>query len=161
MSDTPRILSRSRSLQNPCHVPSPPAAPGSAPRAGALAACSSTCSTITCWLADWERHCSEPLAAYAARLYAALEAHAAALPPKARKPRDACAMATGLSLYRDAASVGQAIDRMAIYRIRRANPLAGGIEEFLADVDGFTADFAAFLPDALAFARTWRGDRPM
>ena len=110
---------------------------------------------------DWERHCSEPLAAYAARLYAALEAHAAALPPKARETVGRMRDGDWLSSYRDVASVGQAIDRMAIYRIRRANPLAGGIEEFLADADGFTADFTAFLPDALAFARTWRGDRPM
>lgn len=51
--------------------------------------------------------------------------------------------------------VGTAIDRMAEYRIRRANPLAGGIEEFVLDHAGFEADFFAFFPDALAYAERW------
>ena len=48
---------------------------------------------------------------------------------------------------------------MSIHRLKRANPLAGGFEEFLADPDGFATDFRAFLPDALAFAAQWRERR--
>ena len=64
-----------------------------------------------------------------------------------------------LSAYQHVDAVGQAIDRMAIYRIRRANPLAGGIEEFLADPDGFARDLQSFMPDALAFTAAWRVQR--
>lgn len=64
-----------------------------------------------------------------------------------------------LTSYRHAAAVGEAIDRMAIYRLRRANSLAGGLEEFFADSEGFAADFREFLPDALSFAQDWRARR--
>ena len=108
---------------------------------------------------DWDAHCREPLAAYAARVYAALAAHAAELPPGARETAGRMRDGDWLTSYRSAAAVGRAIDRMSVYRIRRANPLAGGIEEFLADAGGFATDFAAFLPDALAFAEDWRRSR--
>ena len=65
-----------------------------------------------------------------------------------------------LTDYRNPAAVARAIDQMSIHRLKRANPLAGGFEEFLADPDGFAADFRAFLPDALAFAAQWREQRP-
>ena len=65
--------------------------------------------------------------------------------------------------HRRAAVRGGSLSRRSVFAQMAHCQLVvgGGIEEFLADVDGFTADFAAFLPDALAFARTWRGDRPM
>ena len=105
---------------------------------------------------DWADYCSEPLADYAASLYVALDAHAALLPERAREIADLMRRHDWLGAYRNVAAVGRAINRMAIHRLRRANPLGGGIEEFLADPEGFESDFRAFLPDAAAFARQWR-----
>ncbi len=52
-----------------------------------------------------------------------------------------------------------ALDRMAEFRLRRPNPLAGSGEELLRDYAGFEADFAEFLPDAAVFAESVRRAR--
>ena len=52
------------------------------------------------------------------------------------------------------AVVALALDRMAEFRLRRPNPLAGAGEELLACYAGLEADFFEFLRDALAFARS-------
>ena len=108
---------------------------------------------------DWGDYCPEPLDAYTARLYAALSAHTGALPERAHEIADLMRRNDWLGSYRNVAAVGRAIDRMAVYRLSRTNPLGGGIEEFLADAADFEADFRAFLPDALAFACAWRAAR--
>ena len=108
---------------------------------------------------DWAQHHALALPAYAARVYAELRAHAPGLPARASEIAVSMQLGDWLSSYRDLAHVGEAIDRMAIHRMRRANPLGGGVEEFLADADGFSADFAAFLPDALNFAQNWQAGR--
>jgi len=108
--------------------------------------------------ADYSDYCTETLDGYVARLYVALEAHTALLPEKAREIAELMRRYDWLGSYRNVEAVGGVIDRMAIHRLSRANPLGGGIEEFLADPDGFEADFRAFLPDAAAFAREWRGN---
>jgi len=105
---------------------------------------------------DWGDYCLEPLDDYAARLYGALNGHSALLPEKAREIADLMRRNDWLGSYRHVAAIGRAIDRMSIYRLRRANTLAGGIDEFLADASGFETDFRAFLPDALVFAQAWR-----
>ena len=105
---------------------------------------------------DWEHHGTGPLEGFTTRLYAALRRFDPWLPPRAREVAERMHTQDWLTTYRDPDAVARAIDRMAIYRMRRANPLAGGITEFLADPDGFAADFAAFLPDAKAFADQWR-----
>ncbi len=107
---------------------------------------------------DWADYCAEPLDDYAVRLYAELDANTALLPERAREIADLMCRYNWLGSYRNVDAVGRAIDRMAIHRLSRANPLGGGIEEFLADSDGFENDFRAFLPDAAAFASRWRGD---
>ena len=91
----------------------------------------------------WQDYSALPLHTYAGGLYTLLHDHRDALPEKGR----------------DVDAVGQAIDRMSTHRIRRANPLAGGIEEYLADPQGFRDDFDAFMPDAIAFAAAWRSER--
>lgn len=106
---------------------------------------------------DWADYCAEPLDDYAVRLYAELDANTALLPERAREIADLMCRYNWLGSYRNVDAVGRAIDRMAIHRLSRVNPLGGGIEEFLADSDGFENDFRAFLPDAAAFASRWRG----
>ena len=105
---------------------------------------------------DWADHGPGSLDDYTSRLYASLHARSSLLPEKAREIAELMRTNDWLGSYRNVAAVGQVIDRMAIYRLRRANPLGGGIEEFLADTAGFEADFRAFLPDALAFSSGWR-----
>ena len=101
-----------------------------------------------------------PLAAYTAKIYAALTTYLDVLPAPARAVAERMRREDWLTDYRNPAAVARAIDQMSIHRLKRANPLAGGFEEFLADPDGFAADFRAFLPDALAFAAQWREQRP-
>jgi acyl carrier protein phosphodiesterase len=108
---------------------------------------------------DWASHASGTLDDYTATLYALLEQGSDVLPVRAREMAMRMRTHDWLCSYRKVTAVGQAIDQMAVHRLRRANPLAGGIEEFLADPSGFAADFSLFLPDALAFAAEWRNAR--
>jgi len=108
---------------------------------------------------NWAEYAEGSLDDYAAQLYAALQRHADRLPESAREVAQRMRTHDWLGSYRDSAAVGRAIDRMSVHRLRRANNLAGGIEEFLADSEGFAADFRLFLPDALAFATHWRTQR--
>lgn len=105
---------------------------------------------------DWADHGEGSLEAYTARLYASLDRYSAQLPPAAREIAGLMRRGDWLCSYREVAAVGRVIDRMAVYRLKRANPLGGGIEEFLADPAGFESDFRAFLPDAIAFSSQWR-----
>ena len=108
---------------------------------------------------DWGDHGPGTLEHYTAQLYVSLDGFSAVLPEKAREVASRMSAHDWLASYRHVEAVGEAIDRMAVYRLRRANPLGGGIEEYLAEPEGFEADFRAFLPDALAFAREWRARR--
>jgi len=108
---------------------------------------------------DWAEHGEGTLAGYTAQIYASLPPFIGEMPPAAREVAELMRRHDWLAAYRDVAAVGNAIERMAIHRMRRANPLPGGIDEFLADPAGFDADFRAFLPDALAFAAQWRAAR--
>ncbi|WP_153109197.1 ACP phosphodiesterase [Propionivibrio limicola] len=108
---------------------------------------------------DWTLYGSGPLDEYTCQLYAALQNHVGHFSPKAREVADKMRTNDWLGSYRESAMIGHAIDRMANYRLRRPNPLGGGIEEFLANEHGFEADFRAFLPDAIAFAARWRSAR--
>lgn len=108
---------------------------------------------------DWSDYASEPLADYSARLYAMLHRQSDILSSAAREVSVLMHRHDWLGNYRHIDAVGQAIDRMAIYRLRRTTTLAGGIAEFVADSPGFEADFRAFLPDALSFAAHWQRTR--
>ena len=108
---------------------------------------------------DWAGHAAGSLADYSARVYAALPDYHGVLPEPAWAVAQRMQTQDWLVSYRDVAAVGRAIDLMAVHRLRRPNALTGGIEEFLADGEGFAADFRRFLPDAQAFAARWRAAR--
>jgi len=108
---------------------------------------------------DWGDFGPGALEHYSAQLYASLDEFADALPEKALDVAARMRAHDWLSAYRRVEAVGEAIDRMAVYRLHRANTLGGGIEEFLADPQGFADDFRSFLPDVLAFAEDWRARR--
>jgi acyl carrier protein phosphodiesterase len=108
---------------------------------------------------DWAEHGVGRLEDYVAGLYRALDFQGDVLPARAVEIGRLMRQQDWLCSYREVAQVGLVIDRMSIHRLRRANSLAGGIEEFLADSPGFERDFRIFLPDALAFASDWRARR--
>jgi len=105
---------------------------------------------------DWTRYGPIALDDFTGDLYAAFENYSGFFSGDAGEVAALMRRYDWLGSYRDVDAVGRAIDRMAVHRLRRANSLAGGIDEFLADSDGFDADFRAFLPDALAFTTHWR-----
>ncbi len=109
----------------------------------------------------WDRFSAEPLAGFTAALYRELHAGAQALPPSFLPVFERMAADDWLAGYREAERVADALDRMAVHRLRRPNPLAGAGEELERDYAGFEADFLVFLPDAERFAaaaRAARGD---
>jgi len=108
---------------------------------------------------DWANYGAGSLDDYTAGIYAALQRYRGVLPAPAEAVANRMQTNDWLASYRDVAAVGRAIDLMAVHRLRQPNALAGGIEEFLADAQGFAADFRVFLPDALAFSEAWRAAR--
>ncbi len=107
----------------------------------------------------WARFCTEPLEAFSAETYALIRTYPLPLPPAFAPVFDSMERADWMAAYRDPAQIATALDRMARFRFRRANPLAGGGAELLAHYAGFEADFHDFLPDALAFAAAVRAAR--
>jgi len=105
---------------------------------------------------DWLDRGHGTLTDYTAKLYAILHAHTAVLSENGRETIKLMRRHDWLCGYRNIEAIGRTIDRMAVYRLQRATTLAGGIEEFFADIEGFEADFRAFLPDAQDFAADWR-----
>ena len=107
------------------------------------------------WLArDWADDRTGSLDATTTRLYDSLRDSHGVFPESAWAVARYMQTHDWLGSYCNVAVVGRAIARMAVYRLRRADTLAGGIEEFLAAVD-----FKCFLPDALAFSEGWRARR--
>lgn len=99
----------------------------------------------------WAELHHEPLADFAARVYALLERRRAELPETMQFVAQRMAARDWLGSYASTATIHGALDRIGS-RLRRANRLAGAGEELLADYAGFEADFRAFLPEAKAFA---------
>ena len=108
---------------------------------------------------DWADYGSGTLEDYVQEVYVSLSEYHECLPDSAREMSRLMHQQNWLCAYRDLSSLGRVIDRMSVYRFRRENPLAGGVEEFLADAEGFASDFRCFMPDALVFAASWRAKR--
>lgn len=99
------------------------------------------------------------LSEFTAQTYRLIAAHGASLPPAFRPVFARMAADDWLAAYRDPATVALALDRMAVHRLRRPNPLAGAGEELWHDYAGFEEDCLAFLPDALEWVATVRLER--
>lgn len=107
----------------------------------------------------WGAFSAQPLEAFTAELYALVATHPGPLPAAFVPVFRRMAEEDWLAAYRDLTHVAGALDRMAQFRLRQPNPLAGAGEELLHDYAGFEADFLAFLPDALAFTAAERAAR--
>lgn len=108
----------------------------------------------------WERFAELPLAEFAGETYRLVTARADELPVGFGRAFASMVSDDWLCSYRQPERVAAAIDRMSRHRIRRANPLAGGIAELFAAERGFEQDFLDFFPDALSFAARWSEDHP-
>ena len=102
----------------------------------------------------WAHFSDQALGDFTADTYRMIALHPEPLPPAFEPVFERMRAHDWLASYQDAAVVALALDRMAEFRLRRPNPLAGAGEELLACYAGLEADFFDFLPDALAFARS-------
>ncbi|THF62698.1 acyl carrier protein phosphodiesterase [Pseudothauera rhizosphaerae] len=112
----------------------------------------------------WERFgaalgLERSLTAFTTRTYRLIATHPEPLPPAFLPVFERMAAHDWLASYRDIDNVALALDRMAAYRLRRPNPLAGSAGELVRDYAGFEADCLEFLPDALAFTESVRRSR--
>lgn len=107
----------------------------------------------------WPRFSTQPLTAFTAETYRLIETHGEPLPEAFAPVFARMAAQDWLASYRESSSVALALDRMAQYRLRQPNPLAGAGEELQQEYAGLETDFLAFLPDALAFAEQVRRAR--
>ncbi|MCB1895550.1 MAG: DUF479 domain-containing protein [Zoogloeaceae bacterium] len=104
----------------------------------------------------WARFSGQTLVAFSADTYRMTEARLPDLPAGFGEVFERMRSGDWLSAYREPQALADALARMSRHRIRRANPLADGFDEFQAASAGFETDFLQFMPDALAFARQWQ-----
>ncbi|MBI5898988.1 MAG: DUF479 domain-containing protein [Rhodocyclales bacterium] len=104
---------------------------------------------------DWGRIYHQTFAAFRADVYAMVASRIAELPVDSHFGLRLMASEDWFHGYERIDGIADVLLRMS-RRARRPNPLAGGEAEFLADADGFCADFHEWLADARCFAAAWR-----
>ena len=105
--------------------------------------------------ADWAALHPQPFADYRHAVYRQVSERFADLPQDAHYALMLMASEDWFHSYARIDGIADVLARMS-RRARRPNPLAGGEAEFLADVEGFRADFQEWLADARRFAGEWR-----
>jgi acyl carrier protein phosphodiesterase len=101
--------------------------------------------------ADFERIAGEPLSNFAARVYAALEDHAALLPPRLQRAAPVMVRHDWLNAYAWLEGLEEVLRGMG-RRTRRGVPLHQAVGELRAGYAGFRADFDGFFPQLRAYA---------
>ena len=104
---------------------------------------------------DWVAQHHRPLDEYCDHVYRLIRDRLPDLPASAHHALLLMAKEDWLSSYAQIEGIADVLFRMS-RRARQPNPLAQGEREFLADVEGYTADFHAWLADTQAFCRQWR-----
>ena len=105
--------------------------------------------------ADWAALHPQPFADYRHAVYRQVSERFADLPQDAHYALMLMASEDWFHSYARIDGIADVLARMS-RRARRPNPLAGGEAEFLADAEGFRADFQEWLADARRFAGEWR-----
>ncbi len=103
---------------------------------------------------NWPRHADIPLERFAQRFYQILETHHDLLPPALQRIAPRMIAGRWLESYRDLNTVEIVLQRLA-ERLSRPTPLAQGAAELRRHYREFEEDFNAFLPQAVAHARTF------
>jgi acyl carrier protein phosphodiesterase len=101
---------------------------------------------------QWEDYADQPLEAFAHEVYALLRTREAILPERLRRIAPLMAQFDWLTSYRRVEAVHVALDRMG-ERLKRGNALLGAGSELMANYAGLEADFRAFFPELVRFAR--------
>jgi acyl carrier protein phosphodiesterase len=104
---------------------------------------------------NWSAISQVPLASYSSCVYKVIDARLDDLPPASRPGLKLMAAEDWLSSYAQIDGIADVLVRMS-RRARRPNPLAGGEQEFLADVAGYTEDFDEWFTDARGFCTEWK-----
>ena len=104
---------------------------------------------------NWSAIHRQPLDEYCESVYAMIRDRLHDLPASAHPGLMLMAQEDWLVSYAQIEGIADVLARMS-RRARQPNPLANGEREFLADVDGFTGDFHAWLDDTREFCRQWR-----
>jgi acyl carrier protein phosphodiesterase len=104
---------------------------------------------------DWAALHHRPLDEYCAGVYGLIRARLNDLPAHSHPALMMMANEDWLTSYARIDGIADVLARMS-RRARQPNPLANGEREFLADVDGYTGDFYAWLDDTKAYAQNWQ-----
>lgn len=104
---------------------------------------------------DWAALHHRPLDEYCARVYGLIRDRLNDLPAHSHPALAMMANEDWLASYARIDGIADVLVRMS-RRARQPNPLANGEREFLADVDGYTEDFYAWLEDTKAYAQNWQ-----
>lgn len=107
----------------------------------------------------WSEFHSEPIATFTGRVYEILLQRLALLPERLQIVAPSMAQSDWLASYADIGSIHAALDRMS-RRLKRENRLLGSAVELSDNYDALEADFRAFLPDVVQFARRHALARP-
>jgi acyl carrier protein phosphodiesterase len=100
----------------------------------------------------WGQYSDERLETFTARVYTLLADRRDALPERLREVAARMQQYDWLGSYRQVRNIHTALDRISL-RLRRENRLGGAAEELEQKYDEFEADFRAFFPDVVQFAR--------
>jgi acyl carrier protein phosphodiesterase len=103
---------------------------------------------------NWDALHPQPLDEYCATVYRLIGDRLNELPAPSRPALMLMAKENWLKSYAQIEGIADVLARMS-RRARQPNPLASGEQEYLADVEGFTVDFHAWLHDTRAFCQRW------
>ncbi len=97
----------------------------------------------------------QPLEVFTASVYRLIENRMSELPITSHPALRMMAREDWLTSYAQIEEIADVLARMS-RRARQPNPLESGEQEFLADVEGYTRDFHAWLDDTRTFCQQWR-----
>jgi acyl carrier protein phosphodiesterase len=103
---------------------------------------------------NWDAIHGQPLHEYCESVYVLIRDRMHDLPASAHPALMLMAQENWLASYARIEEIEDVLARMS-RRARQPNPLLHGEQEYLADVDGFTGDFHAWLADTREFCRQW------
>ncbi len=105
---------------------------------------------------NWPRYSSVSLRDYSRLVYAILDEHLDALPPRMQRSVEHMIEHDLLMSYRELAGVERALLGIQ-WRLKRKNPLAEGIADLSLNYRALATDFAAFFPDLISFVLRQHG----
>jgi len=103
----------------------------------------------------WAALHHQPLEVYCADVYRLIEERLHDLPDTSHVALRMMAREDWLASYANIDGIADVLARMS-RRARQPNPLLSGEQEFLADVEGYTRDFDAWLEDTRMYCVQWR-----